>query len=270
VSTLLCVAFGFATLLVVSPSFASAADVADDSGRQDSTVQGEDDVDDGIDDGESFDPEPLFGEAVPGDTEPVADFDEGMSAEEKNARMTACVGMLFSLAHNKKETIQKTMKELIAQKKMPEDEALKTLLYTWGMTCYLNSDSDIVSKAQGKYTPEMDSFFAPKPDRKQQVTSASEAQVELLGNVFRKMSPQDGGKTGPKTVEKTSEQTSAGSSSTKFMYSLLLLGMVFGVAALGVLRLMRKTQLSPKQTGKSSKSALKAQKAEKKLEKKQF
>lgn len=268
---------------------AAAAASASSSAAEEAEASDDDEGDFGFDEnGESFDRETSPG----GGAEEAPDFDEGLPEAERAARLRACV----LLASNRlrepegKEAARHIMNTFVEERGVETDQAKELLLYSWIMTCYMNSDESTVAKAVVPYSQDIErEVFSQRPDRKRQAQTASTRQWQLLQSTLladeEELRRQERRQQRPEQRQTSGGAGAGGGSQAsdgeapladkslvpRFLLMLLLLLLVFGVAILAVMNLMRRSVVTSKSTGKSStKSALKAGKAERRLDRKRF
>lgn len=230
----------------------------------------------------------------------ISTFDADFSVEEKDMRMQACMVYTLRLVDKRKAALMGWYSSTHTEEDQPYDEALQGIIGSWMMACYINiGDADMNKIHDESISADDENFgvsdrvetevfkLADNKMQSDQVSSASEAQWELLQSVYsahldKEGNPQERQWETPEqpqadtdtrkmpdfsqwhasSNEQASAQTAGGTQSTsrKTMAPMLLvLGLVFGLLILAVMRLS-----DSEAPEKLSKAARKEEKAKKK------
>lgn len=246
----------FATLLN-----AGFGDDASASSTEDPDVEGDDDLDD-----DSFDATP--------EASAVEDFDLTMPEEDRRKQMEACFGFATARVEMRSEELQAAVKENMERHSVSLEQAINSIVFSWMMSCYMNINPEDIREA-GKPISEAEEarLFTPNPKKTQQVHQASQRQWELLQSVLMDQTKkkQEEQKEQRKAQQKSSaipeatppiQMASGPPSQTGWLYVLVVFGMLFGLGALGVARLVKseKDEANARQKKKEEKEAKKGKK----------
>lgn len=205
----------------------------------------------------------------PGPAPPVEDFDLGIPEEDRRTMMSSCWKHTINRVQLRKTELDAAVEQMVAARResgMSPDQAMNTMLYGWMMACYLNIDGDGVRKVTSSDTQALESdIFGQRGDRPQQVNQASQRQWQLLESTIKESQSQSasGGSSGGSSSAPMDSGLPGAGGQGSATYAVVVFGIIFGMGALVVLKLMRADQ-----NVQADKDARKAEKAEKKLSKK--
>lgn len=224
----------------------------------------EDDFDD--DDDESEDSSGGMGA---GQGEPVEDFDLDMPEDQRKLRMRSCLSHTMARAQAYQEQLQGAIAQMVEQQQVSQEQAANSVIFSWMITCYMNIDDDGI-KAATAATPlqpeQEEDVFSHHPERGQQANQASQRQWQLLEAILMEQNAASEQQQRRQGVDPRMDPRAAGTPAgqSQMLYVLVVFGIIFGLGAIVVVRLMRSESQD-----RDSKSQRKTDKAEKKLARKQ-
>jgi len=275
--------------LTASLALISAAD--DDAATGDGTAAEEDtdnfadlDLDMEAEDAGSMGSMPYPGGAG-GAAEAVEDFDLGMPEEDRRKRMKACLIHTTNRVQLRRDMLEQTIRDMVEQHNMKQEQAINALLVTWQMSCYMNIRSGAVSEARrgGSMSEELEQELFSQRSDWQNVQQASQRQWKLLESVLAEMQKEAGPAGLGSQPDARASPGAAGAAGaagagaarpapdqSQWIYVLLVFGVFFGTGALVISRLRLLGKKEETERERSSKSQRKAEKAEKKLARKRI
>lgn len=272
------------TLLAVFTLSAVAGDAAEDLDADVDADLDLDNLEDEFDPDTDLDDEEVGVDGVQGGP-PVDDFDLGLADTDKKFRMKSCFGFTVARAQANRDKIDEMTQGLAAQRQISTEQAVNSILFSWAMTCYLNSEEPQLKQVTASMSTDGGGWsedyeplvFQQRPDRAQQVQSASEKQWKLLESIVVEHSKEQrpsgggargGGGGGERVAPATGLPGGSMSSQSSALYMLIVFGAFFGVGALSVTKLSRGSTKAADDKTRSGKSAKKAEKQEKLLARK--
>jgi len=205
----------------------------------------------------------------------MEDFDLEMPEEQRKTRMRACYAHTVHRAQTYQDQLQAAIQQMVeanSGQQRTQDQAANSVIFSWMITCYMNiNDHGIKAAVAGTpLQPEVEQdIFSHHPEKRQQANQASQRQWQLLELVLMEQQSAQQQRQGMDPRTGPGAPGVAGSSMTgqsQMLYILVVFGIIFGVGAIVVLRLMRGES---QDRDKLTKSQKKADKAEKKLARKQ-
>jgi len=236
------------------------------------SARGDDEAD--ADDDADLDLEDLEDDVALGAGEGEAEgeeFDLGMPPEDQLKRMQACYVHMMNRIQHRRDQLEAAIQELVQQRsgEVSNDQAANSIVVSWMMQCYMNIDGSSMKEAiHGKApSPELEQqLFAPRSDQPKQASQrqwkllsdvVAEGQKEALANEKRQQQQQQQqqqksstGRSGEAPAPQPPAYTGGGpllsglSGQSQAIYVLVVFGVIFGLGAIGVMRLMRSEQES--------------------------